>query len=507
MATSSVSNSNATNFIMALGTGSGVDIKALAQSLVDAEKMPKQDIIQKRIDKAQSRINGYNTVQYAIEQVKSALDALKDPSAFSTISASSSVPGSVAVTVNGSGALSNHEVIVNSLAQAKRVVSTLPMAATDTLASASYPVTIEVGTGSAKTSTSFTVTDLTPSGLVKAINSANFGGVTASLIETGDSSDPLRIVVQGAPGTANTFSITAAALSAKNTGLLSADATQSTNNRAAADASLSVDGITVTRSSNRVSDLIPGVTLDLLRETDQDTQPVVNVALARDVAPVKEKIKALVSNYNDLQAILDAAENPDSSVENLGGSLAGDPTARSIRDQVRKILLPDVTSLDNSSTATLSDLRQLGLFVDQDRRMKFVNISETGSNFATTYQVGNESTLDKALANRFEDVATLFSGTSGIGKRMSDQLAGTGSYVDTSARPSSPMRILKVQASNAGSRIREDQDRLLALEDRMKGLLERYMEQFAVMDSLVGQSKALRTSVENSFKGMSYSRT
>jgi flagellar hook-associated protein 2 len=243
-----------------------------------------------------------------------------------------------------------------------------------------------------------------------------------------------------------------------------------------------------------------------LRETDADTQPVVNIALARDVAPVKEKIKALVSNYNDLQAILDAAENPDSSVEKLGGSLAGDPTARSVRDQVRKILLPDVTSLDNSSTATLTDLRQLGLFIDQDRRMKFVNISESGSSFATTYQVGNESALDKALANRFEDVVVLFSGSGGIGKRMSDQLAGTGAYVDTSARPSSPMRILKVQASNAGSRIREDQDRLLALEDRMKGLLERYMEQFAVMDSLVGQSKALRTSVENSFKGMSNSR-
>jgi flagellar hook-associated protein 2 len=505
MATSSVSNSNATNFIMALGTGSGVDIKALAQSLVDAEQMPKQDIIQKRIDKAQARINGYNTVQYAIEQVKAALDALKDSSAFNTISAASSVPGAVSVTVNGTGAPSNREVVVNSLAQAKRVVSTLRMEATDPLSNASYPVTIEVGTGSAKTSTSFTVTDLTPSGLVKAINNANFRGVTASLIETGDSNDPLRIVVQGAPGAANTFSITAAALAAKNTGLLSSDATQSANNRSALDASLSVDGITVSRGSNRISDLIPGVTLDLLRETDADTQPVVNIALARDVAPVKEKIKALVSNYNDLQAILDAAENPDSSVEKLGGSLAGDPTARSVRDQVRKILLPDVTSLDNSSTATLTD-RQLGLFIDQDRRMKFVNISESGSSFATTYQVGNESALDKALANRFEDVVVLFSGSGGIGKRMSDQLAGTGAYVDTSARPSSPMRILKVQASNAGSRIREDQDRLLALEDRMKGLLERYMEQFAVMDSLVGQSKALRTSVENSFKGMSNSR-
>jgi flagellar capping protein FliD len=40
----------------------------------------------------------------------------------------------------------------------------------------------------------------------------------------------------------------------------------------------------------------------------------------------------------------------------------------------------------------------------------------------------------------------------------------------------------------------------------MKALLERYMKQFAVMDSLVGQSKSERTGIENSFKGMSNSR-
>ena len=500
MATSSV------NFISALGTGSGIDIKALAQNLVDAEKMPKQEIVQKRIDKAQSRIAGYSTVQYAVEQVKSALDALKDPGVFNTLSASSSTPGSVAATVNGAGAVGNHEVVVNSLAQGKRVVSTLAMNATDTLASATYSVTLTLDNASPSTSTTFNVSDLTPQGLVDAINEEDFGDITATLIETGDSSNPLCIVVQGAPGTVNSFSIASTALAAKDTGLLSADTLQSTSNRTAADSSLTVNGISVARSSNRVSDVIPGVTLDLLRATQSDATPTVNIGLTRDVAPVKEKIKTLVANYNDLQAILDAAEDPNSSVEKLGGSLVGDTTARSVRDQVRRILMPDVSSL-GSSTATLTDLRQLGLFVDSDRRMKFVNISDSGTDFSTTYQVGNEAALDKVLANRFEDVATFFSGSSGVAKRMGDQIAGTGAYIDTSTRPSSPLRILTVQAANAGARVTADKDRLVALEDRMKGLLERYIKQFAVMDSLVGESKSVRSSVDNSFKGMSYSRS
>ena len=47
------------NLITALGAGSGVDIKALAQGLTDAEKVPKQNAIQSKIDKSEAKISGY----------------------------------------------------------------------------------------------------------------------------------------------------------------------------------------------------------------------------------------------------------------------------------------------------------------------------------------------------------------------------------------------------------------------------------------------------------------
>jgi flagellar hook-associated protein 2 len=50
---------SSTNFVSALGTGSGIDIKALAQSLVDAERKPKADSIQSSIDKSKNRVSGY----------------------------------------------------------------------------------------------------------------------------------------------------------------------------------------------------------------------------------------------------------------------------------------------------------------------------------------------------------------------------------------------------------------------------------------------------------------
>ena len=59
MATSSVGSSTSTNTISALGAGSGVDVKTLAQSLVDAEKSPRKAAIDGKIKKSEGGISGY----------------------------------------------------------------------------------------------------------------------------------------------------------------------------------------------------------------------------------------------------------------------------------------------------------------------------------------------------------------------------------------------------------------------------------------------------------------
>jgi flagellar hook-associated protein 2 len=272
----------------------------------------------------------------------------------------------------------------------------------------------------------------------------------------------------------------------------------------AQNAQLTVNGISVSRSTNQVSDVIPGVSLDLLNTTTGNA----TVALSRDTAPVKEKIKSVVTAYNDLQAILDAALDKDSKVEKLGGSLVGDSVARSIRTMVKQIVMPDV-STSPAANAPITNLRQLGLFIDSDNKMKFASLKESAAPGESLLNPGDESTLDKALAQRFDDVAGFFAGSNGsIGKarEMSDRLAGTGAYTDSSVRPSSPIRLLAVQQRNASERITADKERLTALDDRMSNLLKKYTEQFSVMESIVGSSKSTRTGIENSFKGMSASR-
>lgn len=492
MATSSV------NFVSALGTGSGVDIKTLAQNLVDAEKAPRQDLIQKRIDKNESRMSGYRTVVYGIDQLKTAVEALKSSQAFNNTTAQSSL-SAVGVTVTGTPAPAAYQVAVSELAQGQRLVSHEFGSATAALNGdppASFTFDLTVGTSSE----SITVNNPTPQGVVDAINQAGTG-VTASLINVGSSVPRYTIVLNGPSGLANTFELqnvgSAVPLGFAAPGSLGA------NDRPARDATFTVDGLTIKRPSNRVTDVIDGVTLDLKATVSAGAPAMIN--LDRDVASVKEKIKAIVTAYNDLQSIIEAGFDPESKVEGLGGTLVGDVTARRIRDQVRRIMIPDITPT-GASTA-LTGLRSLGIFIDTDNRMKFATLKDGDPTRDTLLQIGDESKLDDLLKDRFGDVADLFSrAVTGMGKDISDQLSGNGRYVDSLASPSSPRRLLLAGTDSATSRVKDDKERLAALEERMKGLLERYMKQFSVMDSLVGEAKSIRSGVENSFKGMSYSR-
>jgi flagellar hook-associated protein 2 len=86
------------NVMKALGSGSGIDTAALAQSLVDAEKAPRTDAINKNIKKNEAIVSGYAAVKFALNAVKTAFDDLKDVSDFSSVTATSNQTDIFSVT-------------------------------------------------------------------------------------------------------------------------------------------------------------------------------------------------------------------------------------------------------------------------------------------------------------------------------------------------------------------------------------------------------------------------
>ena len=114
---------NAQKIMTKLGAGSGVDVASLAQNLVDAEKMPKANAINAKIAKNDARISGYSAVSFVVNEVQTALAALKDQTSFSSVTAVSSNPSAFTVSAGATAATGAHEVEVLQLAKPQRMVS------------------------------------------------------------------------------------------------------------------------------------------------------------------------------------------------------------------------------------------------------------------------------------------------------------------------------------------------------------------------------------------------
>lgn len=85
------------------------------------------------------------------------------------------------------------------------------------------------------------------------------------------------------------------------------------------DSEISVNGITITRSSNTIDDILQGVTLKLLKPQESDSQPVI-LSTDVDTAGVKNFINSIVTSYNDLLNFISQRQDvrrSDSSISNL----------------------------------------------------------------------------------------------------------------------------------------------------------------------------------------------
>ena len=601
MATTAVTST--TNTITALGAGSGVDVKALAQSLVDAEKAPRKTLIDAKIKKSEGGVSGYAALKYVLNDLKTAFSNLKDQSAFNTVVPRVSQASAISVTTTATASAGSHSVTVTNLAKPQRTISdgagfasplsqlnsgtafslvlkkgidptptkvftrgaadvngtgggtstsTLTLKAMnkgDTLTVNGLILTAnkalsasEVGqmfqnfsttsaevitaggiSGSSRndttlavfgtfsgtfaagyssgannngvltlTSTANNASELaapvatqfantiaiaasasTPVGIAAAINSANLG-VSAQLVSTGDASTPYKIMMTGTSGASNAFSLTSlTAAGAAVDGVNFATRLQS-----AEDAALNVNGMAITSSTNRITDAIPGSTLELFTTTTG----AASLDFSRDTSTVKTKIKALVTAFNDANSMLTVVSDPKSTVAEYGATLVGNNVVSTVRSQMRSLITTDSTS----PSGGLAALRDLGL-----------SFNRTG-----TLEL-DATKLDSAMLNKFDNVVTLL--TSNQEKLSVTSALPAGAAGDAVKKLTNLLDVsgaITAQSNNLTKKITDYQKELTALDTRMTALLTRYNKQFATMESVVGQSKSLGTSLKSTFEGM-----
>lgn len=311
----------------------------------------------------------------------------------------------------------------------------------------------------------------TPQGIASAINSRKLG-IQAQVVDTGSADPnvpPFQIMLAGGIGAANAFT-----LSSSITGL-----SFGANIQNATDARLSVDGVSYTRRSNVVSDIVKGVTFNL----SSPTGTTASLNLSRDTSSLVTNINSMVSAYNDAMTVLTAVSDPKSTLATYGGTLVGDSTVRMLKQKMRDMMLGSSSTPGSSVGA----LWQMGITVDEKGVMS----------------VSDPTLLNKTLNNNFDDVVKTFTGNQNKLTALSaipGGLAGDAVKQLTSLLSlTGPIATKSAMATTQNSKFQDD---LTALQTRMDTLLKRYQKQFATMNSFVGGINSQKTSLKSSFDGM-----
>ncbi len=161
---------------------------------------------------------------------------------------------------------------------------------------------------------------------------------------------------------------------------------------AGADASITLDGNTITRSTNQISDVIAGTTISLV---GADKTSTITLNITPDTSGIESKITDFVTKYNDLMTEIsnqftysqDTSSSSSTTTTITTPPLFGDSTLQSIKGTIRNTILSGVSGVNS----TLDHLSLVG-----------INIDETG-------QLSIDSTkLEGYLSTNFNDVANLF---------------------------------------------------------------------------------------------------
>lgn len=477
--TAAASKAAAQSIMTSLGAGSGVDTASLAQNLVNAERIPQAAAINAKITKNEARVSGYSAISYVMSQVQTAFTALKDQTSFSSLTATSSNTSAFSVTTGAYATEGSHDVEVLQVAKYQRSASNGFATATSSLnGGAAMGLRLTVGKAVSPTINLAAGKD-TPQDMVDAINAAKTG-VTAKLVNTGDGSTaPYQIVLSGPTGAAGTFSLSADYGTGGGSPGINFSSTNP-NNQNACDAQVKVDGVTYTRSTNAINDVVAGVTFNL-KSTTPSGSPA-SLDLTRDTTAIKDKINTLVSSYNDAVSMLNVVSDPKSTVATYGATLVGDSTVRLVKQQLRAMFV----SQSSTPGTGVGAMWQMGISID-----------------ASGVMSADATKLDTALTNNFDDVVKTFTGNQNNTSAYTVAPAGiAGDAIKSLTKLLSATGPLLTQSDNANTQNTKYQDDLTNLGTRMDSLLARYQKQFAAMDSLVGSINSQKASLKSTFDGM-----
>ncbi|MDA8090888.1 MAG: flagellar filament capping protein FliD [Nitrospiraceae bacterium] len=363
------------------GFYSGLNISQIVSAIVQADSQPLTDL-QKKVSADNAQISAYGSLLSSLSSMNTLSQSMELPDIYG-MAATSSDSSVLTGTAGSTATAGSYSITVSKLAQAQSTYSAGFASETSTAIANSGDTGFQIQSGNGNSATitydsTNNVFDFggqtysnSLDGAVSAINAAsqaNSLGVSASVINNGSTYQ--LVISSSATGAANRFKVmvdpsgSSAYGDANGTAginQLAFDPTYNSNgsvsgygtytnmqqSMAGLDANLSLNGISVTRSSNTISDLVSGVTLNLL----QTSASPVNLTVANDNAGFTTQINSFISTYNTVMSGINKALGTQSAP----GSLYGDNLTQGLRE-----------SLYNMTTTAFNGTSLAGLGITHD---------------------------------------------------------------------------------------------------------------------------------------------
>ena len=358
----------AVDYLSALNVGSGLNVTQIVDALIDAERVPRETQINKRIDERNVSISALGEVKTEVKTFKDNLEFLETTNTNGLVVGSSDE--AVGIEANGKIAVQpfSHSFEVTQLAT-KHTLAFSGFADT-TSATGVTDLTIDFGSWAAgptftPRSGNTTVNLSIPAGtdsladLSNIINNADIG-ISANVIRVGDGNFALTLV--GEEGEENQIRITA-----ENTGVrvdaLSYDpetnsADSSNQIIAGTDAEMYIDGVFVSRDSNTVDDLINGVSISLNKVSTN----VATVSAQYDKSVAQETLRLFVEEMNFMLEKLNEVTYRGTAGSEDAGPLAGDPLMRSYLNTLKSMTVKPINGFQSDPVY----LSNFGVMTERD---------------------------------------------------------------------------------------------------------------------------------------------
>lgn len=356
------------------GLGSGLDTGAIIDALLRVERIPINQL-EARKETEQKKLSLLGTFRGHVDALRDKANELSKLSGFLSFNVAAGDDTAASFSADGNAVTGSHTLDVVRLARADRWALDPVLDPTTNLASAdgqslsftydgtAYSVPMQAATSSLND-------------VAAGVNGATNGAVSASVVNTGTSSNPSYQLVLAGSETGEDFRITGltssiAGLSVDGTAPDPTGLALSTNNLVVGvNAEAKIDGLTVQRSGNDFNDVIDGVTISLLREDPTlgvDVSTTFTVEADKD--GIKARVKAFIDAYNGVVKFVNE-QTTYSEEEGAGGELFGENSLRTMQSVIQGALFNQNPTAVSSDPDNFGTLRLLGIELQSDGMLK-----------------------------------------------------------------------------------------------------------------------------------------